>query len=127
MAVVADGGAQSTQPCIHLAGVEALRDETSNDAGHRLRIERSGGVMPQTAGDRVIEERRLVDIAERLIDRGSRRVLVDAELPHALQDAPPPAPAHRGFESRRRHRHARIVERAVGRQSRDHRRRSRRR
>lgn len=102
-----------SQPCIYLAGCEALSDETADDAGDGRAIERSRVGTFQTPLDCVLEQGALVDLVEDFVHGGLGGRGTNPKLLHVLQH-PAPAPAFDGrFESRRRERDPPIVERAI--------------
>jgi hypothetical protein len=99
--------------------IEALADEAADDARDCIPIQlaRIGALQPPV--ERRLQQRRFVEVAEDLVNRGSRGFGTDAQLLNLLQDAPAAAPFDVRTRTRRGKRHAAIVQRPVGSQALD--------
>ena len=85
-------GASFAEPRVDGVRIEALSDETANDAcdGVAIQFARIGAFQPPVEG--CLQKRRLVEVAEDLVDSRSRGFCTDAELLNLLQDPPPASP-----------------------------------
>jgi hypothetical protein len=112
-----DLGTSFSQPRVDRMRIEALADETADDASGSLLIQLAGIGAFQPPIDRRLEKCRLIDLAEDLVDGLARSLGIDAEPLNLLQHAPAAAPLDTCTQACRGERDATIVQRPVADQS----------
>jgi hypothetical protein len=117
--LLVDFRASFAEPGIDRVRIKTLADQAADDARDGIPIQPPwiGALQPPV--ERRLQQRRFVEVAEDLVDRGSRGFGTDAQLLNLLQDAPAAPPFDVRTRTGRGERHAAIVQRPIGRQALD--------